>query len=255
MTKAQKLKERNKLLNILVIVIDTVVFVRVIFNLALTLNGNWDDLSTSSIMVLVSSAMVALFFAYEKRVTGKKRAIYAVNYGSLMNHDGVWSGYQSFLKRVAAEEQEKRKIDSEGESIWWNLECQFENHYFQRYTAEDAAANIWSCASENAKGIIPLYKPAYNGRQTAQAGIELMPRTFDGFAENLAAALKTTVAEIEEPTRLITSDVSHLVNLESKLPSALVKFVFDADMENDALQRMVGLHLRRTAGVPDLGRT
>lgn len=63
MTKAQKLKERNKLLNILVIVIDTVVFVRVIFNLALTLNGNWDDLSTSSIMVLVSSAMVALFFA------------------------------------------------------------------------------------------------------------------------------------------------------------------------------------------------
>ena len=63
MTKAQKLKERNKLLNILVIVIDTVVFVRVIFNLALTLNGNWDDLNTSSIMVLVSSAMVALFFA------------------------------------------------------------------------------------------------------------------------------------------------------------------------------------------------
>lgn len=63
MTKAQKLKERNKLLNILVIVIDTVVFVRVIFNLALTLNGNWDDLSTPSIMVLVSSAMVALFFA------------------------------------------------------------------------------------------------------------------------------------------------------------------------------------------------
>ncbi len=63
MTKAQKLKERNKLLNILVIVIDTVVFVRVIFNLALTLNGNWDDLSAPSIMVLVSSAMVALFFA------------------------------------------------------------------------------------------------------------------------------------------------------------------------------------------------
>ena len=63
MTKAQKLKERNKLLNILVIVIDTIVFVRVIFNFALTLNGNWDDLSTPSIMVLVSSAMVALFFA------------------------------------------------------------------------------------------------------------------------------------------------------------------------------------------------
>ena len=43
--------------------IDTVVFVRVVFNFALTLNGNWDDLNTPSIMILVSSAVVALFFA------------------------------------------------------------------------------------------------------------------------------------------------------------------------------------------------
>lgn len=198
------------------------------------------------------SIMVALFFAYEKRATGKKRAIFAVNYGSLMNQDGVWSGYQSFLKRIAAEEQEKRKIDREGERVWWNLESQFENHYFQRYTAEDAAANIWSCASGSAKGIIPLYKPAYNGRQTAQAGIELMPRTFDGFAENLAVALKTTVAEIEEPKKLITDDVSHLVNIESKLPSALVKFVFDADMENDAVQILDQANINAATIYPDM---
>lgn len=63
MTKAQKLKERNRVLNILVIVIDTVVFVRVLFNFALTLNGNWDDISAASLMIFVSSAMVALFFA------------------------------------------------------------------------------------------------------------------------------------------------------------------------------------------------
>lgn len=198
------------------------------------------------------SIMVALFFAYEKRATGKKRAIFAVNYGSLMNQDGVWSGYQSFLKRIAAEEQEKRKIDRESERVWWNLESQFENHYFQRYTAEDAAANIWSCASGSAKGIIPLYKPAYNGRQTAQAGIELMPRTFDGFAENLAVALKTTVAEIEAPKKLITDDVSHLVNIESKLPSALVKFVFDADMENDAVQILDQANINAATIYPDM---
>lgn len=198
------------------------------------------------------SIMVALFFAYEKRATGKKRAIYAVNYGSLMNQDGVWSGYQSFLKRIAAEEREKRKIDREGERVWWNLESQFENYYFQRYTAEDAAANIWSCSSENVKGVIPLYKPAYNGRQTAQAGIELMPRTFDGFAENLATALKTTVAEIEEPTQPITSDVSHLVDLGSKLPSALVKFVFDVDMENDAMQILDQVNINAATIYPDL---
>ena len=63
MARAQKLKERNRLLNILVIVIDTVVFVRVLFNFALTLNGNWDDLKVPSLMIFVSSAMVALFFA------------------------------------------------------------------------------------------------------------------------------------------------------------------------------------------------
>ena len=56
------------------------------------------------------SIMVALFFAYEKRVTGKKRAIYAVNYNSLMNQDGVWNGYQAFLKRIATEEQERRNV-------------------------------------------------------------------------------------------------------------------------------------------------
>ena len=198
------------------------------------------------------SIMVALFFAYEKRATGKKRAIYAVNYGSLMNQIGVWSGYQSFLKRIAAEEQEKRKIDHESERVWWNLEPQFENHYFQRYTSEVAAANIWSCSTDNAKGIIPLYKPAYNGRQTAQAGIELMPRTFDGFAENLAVALKATVAEVEEPTSLITSDVSHLTHLESKLPSSLVKLVFDAGMEDDALQILDQANINAATVYPDM---
>lgn len=36
---------------------------RVLFNFALTLNGNWDDLKAPSLMIFVSSAMVALFFA------------------------------------------------------------------------------------------------------------------------------------------------------------------------------------------------
>lgn len=63
MTKAQKLKERNRLLNIVVIVIDTIVFVRILFNFAMTINGNWDDLSSTTLMVLVSMAMVSLFLA------------------------------------------------------------------------------------------------------------------------------------------------------------------------------------------------
>ncbi len=59
----QRRKEYNRLLNVLVIVIDTVVFVRVLFNFAMTLNGNWDDLSAPSLMVSVSAAMVTLFLA------------------------------------------------------------------------------------------------------------------------------------------------------------------------------------------------
>lgn len=198
------------------------------------------------------SIMVALFFAYEKRATGKSRAIYAINYGALMNQGGVWLGYQSFLKRIAAEEQAKRKIDRDSERAWWNLESQFENHYFQRYVTEEAAANIWSCTPQGAKGIIPLYKPLYNGRQAAQAGIELMPRTFDGFNENLAEALRTTVAEIEEPATLITSDVSHAADFESVLPSALVKLVLDPKMEDDAWLMLDQANISAATIYPDM---
>ncbi|MBO4854985.1 hypothetical protein J5500_01095 [Candidatus Saccharibacteria bacterium] len=63
MTKTQIAKRRNKALNIAVIVIDTIVAVRVLFNFAMTLNNNWDDIRAQVLMVLVSAAMVALFLA------------------------------------------------------------------------------------------------------------------------------------------------------------------------------------------------
>lgn len=63
MTKTKIIKKRNRALNIAVIIIDTVVFVRVLFHFAMTMTGNWDDVSVPTIMVLVSLAMVALFLA------------------------------------------------------------------------------------------------------------------------------------------------------------------------------------------------
>ena len=63
MTKTQIAKRRNRALNIAVIVIDTIVAVRVLFNFAMTLNNNWDDIRAQVLMVLVSAAMVALFLA------------------------------------------------------------------------------------------------------------------------------------------------------------------------------------------------
>ncbi len=198
------------------------------------------------------SIMVALFFAYENRANGKKRSIYAVNYRSLLNQNGVWNGYQTYLKSITAPEQAIRPIDRESEMVWWNLESQIENHYFQQYTVDDASANIWACTSDRTKGIIPLYKAAYNGRQTAQAGVELMPRTFDGFVENLAAALRSTESEINNPTQLITSDVSHEENLSSKLPSALVKIVFDPEMEDEAWLILDQANINAATIYPDI---
>lgn len=78
MTRTQKIKEYNRLLNVLVIIIDTVVFVRVIFNFALTLNGGWDDINAPSLMILVASAMVALFFALLNNVKYKGHSGYVL---------------------------------------------------------------------------------------------------------------------------------------------------------------------------------
>ncbi len=63
MTKRQKAKQLNHLFNVLVIVIDTVVFVRVLFNYALTINGNWDDINAPTLMIFTSASIVALFLS------------------------------------------------------------------------------------------------------------------------------------------------------------------------------------------------
>lgn len=78
MVKAKIAKKRNRALNIAVIVIDTVVFVRAFFHFAMTLNGNWDDVSIATIMVLVSLAVVALFLALVNNMHYKGHASYVL---------------------------------------------------------------------------------------------------------------------------------------------------------------------------------
>ena len=78
MTRKQRQKNRNKLLNICVIIIDTVVFVRAFFHFAMTLNGGWDDINITTIMVLVSLAVVALFLALVNNMHYKGHASYVL---------------------------------------------------------------------------------------------------------------------------------------------------------------------------------
>ena len=62
-TKTQKIKKRNKFLNVLVIFLTTLVFVRVFFNFALTMTGGWDDINWISLFLMPGLAVLALFLA------------------------------------------------------------------------------------------------------------------------------------------------------------------------------------------------
>lgn len=194
-----------------------------------------------------TSIMVALFFAYENNGTGKERAIYAVNYKALMEQNGMWCNYKSFLERNAGQ------VDRGDEQARWEFESQIENHYFRLFALEKANKIISDDTQDDDIDIIPLYTVCSNKRQTAQTGVELMPRTFDWFDKNLAAALGVQdVDEINNPSRLVSDDISHLANAELYLPSALVKFVFDPTMEKDAWQFLDQANINAATIYPDL---
>ena len=194
-----------------------------------------------------TSIMVALFFAYENRSNGKERAIYAINYGSLLvNQNGMWSKYKEFLKEKA------KWVDRGDEQARWVCESQIENDYFRQFAFEEANKIISENKRDGDIDIIPLYTVCSNKRQMAQTGIELMPRTFDWFDKNLAAALKVPIKEVNHPSCLVSSDLSRLTNAEKKLPTKLIKFIFDARMEKDAWQMLDQANINAATIYPDL---
>ena len=193
-----------------------------------------------------TSIMVALFFAYENQSNGKQRAIYAINYKALLGQDGMWNGYKEYLKR------EKKLVDREDEQTRWEFESQIENQYYRDFAFAEAEKNILQQAQESEISILPLYTVCSNKRQMAQTGVELMPRTFDWFDKNLAAALNVSVEEVNNPTKLISNDISHLVNASAHLPTALVKLVFESQMEKDAWQLLDQANINAATIYPDL---
>lgn len=194
-----------------------------------------------------TSIMVALFFAYENKTNGKERAIYAINYRALMNQDGMWSNYKNFLQKEASQ------IDRGDEAARWEFESQIENYYFRKFALDAANKIISENTQEGNIDIIPLYTVCSNKRQTAQTGVELMPRTFDWFDKNLASALKVSrVEEINNPSMVITEDLSQLSNAKEHLPTTLVKFVFDPAMEKDAWQFLDQANINAATIYPDL---
>ena len=193
------------------------------------------------------SIMVALFFAYENQLNGKERAIYAINYRSLLEQNGIWSDYKKFL------EKEKRWVDRGDEQARWTFESQIENQYFRQFAFEEASKRITKSEIGKDNGIIPLYTVCSNKRQMAQAGIELMPRTFDWFDNNLAAALKVhDVREINNPSYRIPDSVLEEASASAFQKFSLIKLVFGSQMEKDAWQFLDQANINAASIYPDL---
>lgn len=193
-----------------------------------------------------TSIMTALFFAYETRWSGKRRAIYAINCKALFGQGRIWSEYLSKVKRDGL-------LDHGQEMVWNHFESPIENCHFQEFAFHVGDQCIGFDKWEKDNGIIPLYTAFVNDRQMAQAGVELMPRTFDRFDRNLAEALSVgSVQEVNSPSYFVTDDISHLDYAEERLPAALVKLVFEPEMEIDAWQFLDQANINAATIYPDI---
>ena len=192
-----------------------------------------------------TSIMVALFFAYEEKMTGEPRAIYAINYRELIERSGWRGAYLEYAK-------DTRLKDRGDEEVWWEIESQIENYYFNKFLLQQAEENINNGNAETPMGIMPLYKARFNKRQMAQSGVELMPCTFDGFVNNLAAVLGVDMKLVDDPPNAGVTDVSHMTDVEKHFPTSLIKFVFDPKMEDEAWRMLDQANINASTIYPDL---
>lgn len=190
-----------------------------------------------------TSIMVALFFAYEEKLTGEERAIYAINYRELIERCGWRGKYLTYAK--------SSDLRGRGdEETWWAIESQIENYYFHKFMLTEAEKVVNNGCSD--LGIMPLYKARFNKRQMAQSGIELMPCTFDGFTRNLAAVLGVGENQIDDPPETGIESIARLPNVETRFPTSLIKLVFDAEMEDDAWRMLDQANINAATIYPDL---
>ena len=193
-----------------------------------------------------TSLMVALFFAFEKTYKeAKSRAIYAVNFKALCESDTLRMQYQMYAKQRAL----RRLLDDviKMGRIRYTLVEDVEFRRFVLHTANDVIKN-----ASDKDGILPLYTAPMNKRQQAQAGVQLMPLTYNPFVKNLAAALRIDdTKEIDSPSYIV-KDISrrHIEDVPSHV--ALIKMVFDKSMEKDARDILDQSNINSFTIYPDL---
>ena len=193
-----------------------------------------------------TSLMVALFFAFEKTYKeAKNRAIYAVNFKALCENDTLRMRYQMYAKQRAM----RRLFDDviKMGHVRYTLVEDVEFRTFVSHAANDVIKN-----GSGEDGILPLYTAPMNKRQQAQAGVQLMPLTYNPFVLNLAAALRIDdTKEIDSPSYVV-KDISHrqLENVPKHI--ALIKMVFDKSMEKDAKNVLDQANINSFTIYPDL---
>lgn len=191
-----------------------------------------------------TSLMIALYFAYEKHQR-EERVIYAVNFNALCESDSLCRRYLEYVKRRAV-----RRFLDEMIKLGRGRYVLTEDVEFRRFAAEAANEVIRNGSGED--GIIPLYTAPMNNRQRAQAGVQLMPLTFNPFIDNLAAALRVDdVNEIESPSYVVDGISKRRIE---RVPYqvALIKIVFDKKMADDAVNVLDQSNINAFTIYPDI---
>ena len=188
-----------------------------------------------------TSIYVALFFAYEEKITRKPRTIYAVKYNDIVNlsklkaqfkdiiNERYW-GYISWGEDV----EEHRRVN---------------NVVLRQFIFDVAQKNI--NGEDPSRGVLPLYTIGTNERLMAQAGAFLMPRNFEGFAVNLAETLGVSEDEVNRPSRCIR-DIAHRFLGEKKLEFSLIRLLFSVELENNAWDVLDQANISPRSIYPDL---
>lgn len=195
--------------------------------------------TSTRLLDFTTSIYVALFFAFEEKITRKPRAIYAIRYGDIIDCARLKQAYkvkldESDIPRDEGTESGRRRF----------------NHLkLTDFIFECAEKNIKKGDSEN--GVLPLYTVGTNDRLTAQAGVFLMPRTFNGLAVNLAATLNVSVSEVNAPSKSI-EDISHMKFGDGRMEESLIKLIFDSSLETDAWDMLDQANISPRTIYPDL---
>ena len=183
-----------------------------------------------------TSIYVALFFAFEKKITRKPRSIYAIRYNDIVDLAKLKAEFKDLVSGSLAGENDGRRMGVSSIAL-------------RKFIFDIARKNI--AEGDSHMGVLPLYTIGTNERLAAQAGMFLMPRNFAGLSANLADTLNVSEEELNVPTSTI-KDVAHKRFGDSGINASLVRLLFDPSLEKSAWDILDQANISPRTIFPDL---